>query len=261
MQIKYSNQEVIKDAMSLRDLILTNNPGIIKVKPRVLLSLIEKKYKNPVKINFQLPSSEIGSITTLEGAMLVALIKLLNPEKIFEFGTYLGYTTSLLLENSNAHVYSIDLPGEKSDFFKDDFFDRNIILQNDEYNDKFLTARAVSTGPYYLKFSIENSKLHLIKQNSLNFIPASFQLEKQTDFIFIDGGHTLAIITSDTNQSLKMISERGLIAWHDFSSALHTKVSEFLINFSRSNQILHIESTMLALGGPGLKQFFGKVLE
>ena len=38
------------------------------------------------------------------------------------------------------------------------------------------------------------------------------------DLIFIDGGHTYSVVKSDTEKAFEMISDRGIIIWHDYSN-------------------------------------------
>ena len=48
----------------------------------------------------------------LEACLLVAVLRAVNPERAFEFGTYLGDTTRLLaqnLGNSGGIVYTLDI--------------------------------------------------------------------------------------------------------------------------------------------------------
>ena len=82
----------------------------------MLFNRIEDNSEHPVDIQLQIPSSGIGSITLLEGAALVTVFQLTRPQQAFEFGTFLGYSTALLLRNTadSCHITSIDL-GENSD--------------------------------------------------------------------------------------------------------------------------------------------------
>ncbi len=89
----------------------THASGLATIKPKVLFMKIEASHPAPVSMKINVPSSDIGSITLLEASAIVSLIKLITPQKIFEFGTFLGYSSALLVENSAAdcEVYSIDL--------------------------------------------------------------------------------------------------------------------------------------------------------
>src|SRR3569833_4417356 len=75
-------------------------PGLVQIRPKVVFMKIEAADPAPTPMKINVPSSDIGSITLLEAAGLVSLIKLVRPRKIFEFGTFLGYSTALLVENS-----------------------------------------------------------------------------------------------------------------------------------------------------------------
>ena len=43
-----------------------------------------------------------------------------------------------------------------------------------------------------------------------------------------------------------MLSDNGIIVWHDFNSKIHSDVSEYLSVKSKEIKIYHIENTMLA---------------
>ena len=47
-----------------------------------------------------------------------------------------------------------------------------------------------------------------------------------------------------------MISENGIILWHDFGSKIHGDVTRFLEHYSKENLIFYIEHTMIAFTIP-----------
>ena len=232
--------------------------GIFSIRPKVLLSFIEEKYQLPVEAKLQIPSSQIGSLTMLEAMMIVTLMKIVNPKNIFEFGTYLGYSTNLLLTNSSfdTKVFSIDLGHNTSNVeYTKNASDKDL-KSNDILNDNFLTLQQAEKGTHYLK-SIskpEKDRLKLIIGDSTEYSPAKDNLVNATDFIFIDGGHTYELVKKDTETSEKMISEKGVILWHDFGSKIHGDVTRFVENYSKDHLIFHIEHTMIAFTIPKINE-------
>jgi hypothetical protein len=172
----------------------------------------------------------------------------------------LGYTTSVLLLNTDkdSKVYSIDLPNS---YIKEDKILENTdwtrIHSDDQYNDNFLTSLAFDKGEKYLKNFRKDPRLTLIKQDSQQFIPEELGLVNKTDFIFIDGGHTDAIVRSDTQKSLKMLSDGGTLIWHDYNSKVHPKVTEIVNNYSEHKITLHVENTLLAINLNSIYKFLG----
>ena len=109
---------------------------IHKIKPKVLFHLIEQKYPNKNNtILLNIPPSEIGGLTLLEHTLLISIIKLVKPDFLFEFGTYLGATSVVMAANSseNARVYTLDIPQSGIDSQKN--LDKK---RDDIINDNFL---------------------------------------------------------------------------------------------------------------------------
>ncbi len=254
-EITYVNSTAIVSYSDFRQQLLTHSSGVLLVKPRVFLERVESQFGIPVEMRMHVPSSKIGSILTLEATILACVLKLIRPSRVFEFGTFLGYTTAFLLNNSDAVVYSLDLPRHENEDSNVLAPDETKLLTDDAYNDHFLTAVASSKGEIYLAKLMQDSRLNLIKCDSRNFEPQSFSLNGRVDFIFIDGGHSHSIIESDTRKSLQMVSNKGVLIWHDFNSQVHNQVSHFLSSFSEKQLLIHVESTMLAIGGPGILNF------
>ena len=95
------------------------------------------KIKDPYgdKINFFMPDGyALGKISTLESILLVKIMRIVKASYIFEFGTFKGNTTRLLLENlptSHANrsiekrVFTLDLPNIKNIYFQ--ALDKNLL--------------------------------------------------------------------------------------------------------------------------------------
>jgi hypothetical protein len=255
-----SSGDILENIEELKVALKANIKGVVCIKPRVIFQLIEKNLIGSQIINLPIPSSKIGSVTTLEASLICSLIKLRTPRSIFEFGTFLGYTTSIFVLNSSigTKIYSLDLPVNRVSTSNLDKVDWNLVRSDDAYNDQFLSNLASTEGEFYLKNLQSSENLKLIKMNSLDFDPAEFDLERKVDFVFIDGGHTEMIVKSDTENSLGMCSKNGLILWHDYNSTIHGKVTEVVRNFAKDNLVLHVQHTLLAFTG---SQFLNSLLD
>jgi hypothetical protein len=229
-----------------------NQPGIHEIRPKILLKSAEDLFKAPIDIVLHLPSSDIGSLTTLEATMIVALLKIFNPSKIFEFGTFLGYTTSILTRNSkdSSIVFSLDLDvnSNQVNSLELNEFSNQDVLTNDIINDAFLSKIQSVKGEFYLSdmSALQKSRIKLLKQNSLELDVNNLSLVNEIDFCFIDGGHTYEIVKSDTEKAFLMAKKNSIILWHDYNSKIHGDVTSYLMDLSDTYTIYHIANTMLA---------------
>ena len=89
--------------------------------------------------------------------------------------------------------------------------------------------------------------MQLIKEDSLNFNPTELSLMGNVDYIFLDGGHTDSVVKQDTLNASRMLSEKGILIWHDFNSNIHKKVTSVVRNIALTDVVVHIENTMLAI--------------
>jgi predicted O-methyltransferase YrrM len=244
------NTNCIESIEELQNTLLHKKSGVITIKPRVVFQLIEKNYSVSPIIKIPTPSSMIGSVTTLEASLICSLLFLTKPKKIFEFGTFFGYTTLIMLSNTNqsTKVYTIDLPSDNQKIENSkDQPNWELIRTDDRYNDNYLTNLVHERGEKYLQESKLDSRLYLIKEDSTNFKPDAFDLLATTDFIFLDGGHTDPVVRADTHNSLKMLSENGILIWHDYNSTIHRKVTQVVNEHAQKKVVIHIQNTMLAI--------------
>ena len=214
--------------------------GINNIKLRALLSEQEKQNLSPVMRSL-MPPVEIGSITLVDQIVLLSLAKLISAERVVEIGTYLGYTTALFAMNTNAKIFSIDLPKTAQD---DETFKEELVLSDGNYNDEFLRSKQNKEGEIYLNFlsddELENISLIKADSTSINF-SKEFEF---ADLVFIDGGHERSIVERDTLNA-RSIVKNGVIVWHDFGSTIHNDVSSFLLQ-AKDRKIFHVLGSLCA---------------
>ena len=127
------------------------------------------------------PNSHDGSVTTYEMMVLNKLVQQQNPNLIIEFGTFDGRTAMNFAANAPAaKIVTIDFAPQPR------LFDNKQIASKIEC--KFGDSTQFDVAPYRGK----------------------------AEFIFIDGGHDAPVATSDTLKALEMVSDDGLIVWHDY---------------------------------------------
>jgi predicted O-methyltransferase YrrM len=232
--------------------------GLCMIKPRVLLTYLENTDKISELVAMPFPPSVLGSIPVFDALMLAGIVKVVNPKRVLEFGTFLGYSTRVIIENSenNCDVVSIDLPhgSERGSLSLE--VTESALHSNPNLNDDFLRQYQFVNGPRFLNnLSDEQIKrLHLIKADSRK-VDATELVKKaggHFDLIFVDGGHDMETISSDTALAIQVANKNATIVWHDYGSTIHTSVTEFLMGISVSRRIIPIAGTLLAMSHLGL---------
>ncbi len=246
-----STPSLMSSPAELRDHCATHASGLVQIKPKVVFMKIEARHAEPVGMKINVPSSDIGSVTLLEAAALVSLIKLVRPRRIFEFGTFLGYSTALLVENSEpgCEIYSLDLGDSHVGDRPLEAYAEADLRRDGDINDAYLRSAQGAMGPRYTTAlsAADKDRLHLLQQDSRRFDPAAHGLEGAVDLVFVDGGHDTETVTIDTANARRMVGDSGVIVWHDFNSGIHGDVTAFVSELAKHETIVSIQHTMLAL--------------
>jgi predicted O-methyltransferase YrrM len=133
---------------------------------------------------------------------LAQIVKHQGSERMFEFGTFRGFTTYHLALNSppSSHVFTIDLPAP-------DLGNARLELTNLD-----LIQKPVS-GEWFKNTECESKITQLFGDSArFDFTP----YVESIDFIFIDGAHSYEYVISDSENARKLIRPNGVIAWHDY---------------------------------------------
>ena len=196
--------------------------------------------KNDVIVkNFCISSDNniVGMTSDYEAWIISSLSKI--SKNIFEFGTCSGKTTYLMALNSSndTKITSLTLDPTELDHVRKKNNDNKVSfrnIKNESLYDKFLFSNT----------SLEN-KINVIFQNSLDFDEK--QLMNKIDLIFIDGGHTYSVVKNDTEKSLNMITQGGIILWHDYVPGKKSSkdVVKYLEEIAEEKNIFHIENTSI----------------
>ncbi len=227
---------------------MSRESKVFDIRPKVIFKEIEKKFPNSnVNFTVNIPTTQIGGLTLLESSILVSFVKLLSPLNIFEFGTYMGATSTLFALNSlkDTKVVTLDIDPEDNTLSKES--STKDILVDDRANDNYLRTEFVNSGAIYINRCDEltKSKIEQIYQDSRTLNLEDKNLVNKFDLIFIDGGHDYDTVKNDTQKALKMSRDDAVIIWHDYRSSIHSDVTTFIDEFSRENRVFYIENTML----------------
>jgi hypothetical protein len=181
----------------------------------------------------------------LETAVLLALAKLVRPRTYFEFGTLLGVETLNMAANlpPETRIYTLDLDEESARTLEQDEHDKPLTKIHMESQ-----ARLAFLGTAY-----EQRVTRLFGDSKrFDFSPFAGKI----DMIYVDGGHDLPTLASDTDNALGMLtsSHAACIAWHDFQNAAYPQVTKYLSERSQSLELFHVEETRLAFHLRGLPE-------
>jgi methyltransferase family protein len=181
--------------------------------------------------------SDSGGTRLDELLYLATVTRVLRPKKVFEIGTYLGRTTSIFLLNSPAacSVVTLDLPpySHVESDKQGDYIDTDINL---------VERRKLA---YYVhELELEN-RYQQVLCDSLEFDPTPHT--GTVELGFIDGAHSLPYVQNDTVKMARMMSDRGLVLWHDYGGKGRFRpLSNYLESLARQFPVYRVPNTSLA---------------
>ncbi len=204
---------------------------ILPVRPHYLFDKVPFADR---MVSIPVPLRQVGSPSLLETFLLIAVGKIIRPERIFEIGTFAGQTTRNLARNfPQAEVVTLDLDAKRSG----------------------LKQEGVLLPP-------KENRIVAIEGHSMNFNFSTWH--GSCDLVFIDGGHDFATVKSDTENAWKLlrhpmrkitVSAQGVpqepvafahgIVWHDYANPHFADVTKYLLE--RKEPIFHVLDTQLAV--------------
>ena len=180
---------------------------------------------------------------SMETHFLATIVDGYAPKTIFEIGTYNGFTTLHMAVNSpeDCKIYTLDLPpGFNLSEAKGNSYDDILVMQLSQEN---ITKRFFKNHP------LSHKVVELFGDSSkFDFTPYYGKI----DLVFIDGNHSMEFVKKDSENAFKMVSENGLIVWHDFDYIIHRDVFLFLQDLSTKHSIYSVPNTRFAVYGKKL---------
>ncbi len=174
-----------------------------------------------------------GPVAQHGSLIVTALAKLLECERVFEFGTYRGDTTWLLAHNlPSARIYTLDLGGpDVAQHAQLELTDPELVTHWDR-GERF---RGTPEGRGITQLFGDSA--------TFDFSP----YEQKMDLVYIDASHSYSYVRSDTEAALGMISELGTILWDDYTG--YSGVFAYLNELAPALEgpIFHLMDTRLAL--------------
>jgi len=183
------------------------------------------------------PGGEGGSTRLDEWFHLASVTRALQPRRVFEIGTFTGYTTVAFILNSakDAEIISLDLPPNASvpASQKANYIDTDV---------DFIQNRKL--GSYVRDLGLE-SRYQQLHCDSMEFDPRPYLAS--VELAFIDGAHSLAYVRNDTEKVAQMMAARGLVFWHDYGGkGRFGPLTDYLESLSQSIALYRVPGTTLA---------------
>jgi hypothetical protein len=207
---------------------------MITIRPHRLFNLVSTPSHEARLVKIMLPDQSAPIL--LETAILLSLAKLVKPRKFFEFGTYLGVETLNIAANlpEHSHLYTLDLDEDSLRDLRQDIHDRPLTLTHFDN-----LSKLAFLGTSYEK------RITQLSGESKRYDFSTFS--KQIDMVYVDGGHDLPTLVSDTENAFKMLCDDhpACIAWHDYENSAYPQVTEHLRVLSNSKEMFHVQETRI----------------
>lgn len=134
-----------------------------------------------------------------------------RPRRHLEIGTWEGHGAATVARVSEAEIWTVNLPEGERD---EKGMPKYAQIGSPDSSDLQPTDAGIAIGWRYREAGF-GERVHQILCNSLDLDVGQWN-SGFFDTIFIDGGHTIDVVTSDTEKTLPLLRSGGLMIWHDF---------------------------------------------
>lgn len=204
------------------------------IRPHELFALVPTTSYADRLVPFVLPDGHTPKL--LESAVLCALscwsrpFPMAWPPVVLEFGTGRGIQTlQLATWNPEAEIVTIDL-GDPEDAAEPDR----------------LIARNLARLPKAFGGTEQARRITQLRGNSLTLDLESYRW--RTKLVYVDGGHSTALVASDSAWALRVCAARGVVVWHDYGNPAFPNVTDFLDRMARGSIVLyHVAETSMVV--------------
>lgn len=186
------------------------------------------------KVEPRLPEQIVikhGYLTSEKEYRAMALLcSLANPKRVFEIGTFEGYSTWILAMNApQAEVFTLDLPRHS----------HKTKYELGELNQEFIGYG----GRMVFSHTRQAPKIRQLSGDSATFDYSGFK--DSMDFVFIDGAMTYEYTKNDAEKALFITRKGGVVLWHDYNPIYWPDTKRFLDELSEKRTLYHIADTFL----------------
>jgi len=209
---------------------------MIHIRPPQLFDAFPTQSTLERTVRIVLTSGRYPGTTMLETAILIILCRLVKASRVFEFGTYTGTQTLNLAMNlpPTAVVYTLDLDPESY---------KKIRYKKDEWERQLTEVHLAHRSQLDFVNTPYEDRIVALRGDSKQFDFSSFI--EMIDLVYVDGGHDLRTLASDTENALKMLPERspGCVVWHDYRNPAQPQVTAYLEELSDGISLYHVEES------------------
>ncbi|MBI3670330.1 MAG: class I SAM-dependent methyltransferase [Acidobacteria bacterium] len=182
-------------------------------------------------LQIQLQHMAYGVMAPQELCALLRVVRWIEPQRIFEIGTFRGVTTGHLAMNSDAEIYTLDLPRDLAGELNGYSPREAALLQSRE-----------AIGEAYRRYDA-NGRIRQLFGDSRRFDYRPYH--GSMGLVIVDGCHLYDYVMSDSCNAFDLLAENSAILWHDFGSSLD--VTRAVKQLARRWPIGHLEGTCLAM--------------
>ena len=140
-----------------------------------------------------------------DAPVLEYLYKVLAPRRHFEFGTWEGFGATLVAQSCHADIWTINLPNGEFDASGNPLYTSDGVVTD---ADESIGWRYRAAGP--------SDRVHQLLGDSRLLEPGSIRAGC-FDTVLVDGGHAPDLVSSDTDNAIRLLRSGGLLLWHDFT--------------------------------------------
>lgn len=167
--------------------------------------------------------------------VLCGLAKARSPQLILEIGTFQGFTTLLLAQNTppETRLVTVDLPPGPAETAY-------------QLTEPGLLAKRGARTDLWEEFGVR-TRITQILCDSAKLTPKD--LPGGIDFVLVDGSHNYEYVRSDTELALRILAPGGIILWDDYSTQ-KPGVFKYLNELASDRLLFHVKETDLVFFDP-----------
>lgn len=155
----------------------------------------------------------------IDVCVILQLARHYRPKTFLEIGTHRGFTTRILAERfPEMEIVTVD-PGDQ------------IAPADRPDNQAGEYLRQEQIGELVRDFP--NVKVLKQKIGSIDWAGRKFEM------IFVDGNHQYASVLADSHRSLELVTDPGVIIWHDYNNVKDVNLALGELNLDRDIVTLH----------------------
>lgn len=137
--------------------------------------------------------------------LVMSMVAMLRPRRVFEFGTHTGGTTALVAMNTadDAEIFTLDLPPSGE-------------VPAGATDLPHIAAARAALGKAFRGTPWDGGKIKQLLGNSAHFDYGPYH--ESIDLVIVDASHSPQFVRNDSLHAFRMIRPGGVILWHDYES-------------------------------------------